>query len=95
MDNKLNLQIKDVTSKLLGQKDFKIEKINSGRDSQSYWVNSKEREYVLRTSGVSANYDVEGYILSLLRSKGLKVPIQIAESVDVSKYPFTFPITSG
>ena len=88
----VNPEVENVAVSLLGNGDLQIRKIATGRDSTSYKIESANGDYVLRTAGSKENYDVEHYILRLLKEKGIRVPVPVAESVDFLKYPFAFSL---
>ena len=63
----VNPEVENIALSLLGNGDLQIRKIATGRDSTSYKIESANGDYVLRTAGSKENYDVEHYILRLLK----------------------------
>lgn len=84
-------QIEKLVSDKLAQKVSKVEKVAT-HDSTTFRVKTEEGTYYVRTGGKKSSYDLEHHVIKLLRERGVKTPIPIADNVNLEQYPFTFSI---
>lgn len=86
-------QVKKVCAEFLSE-NFVVKKIDrEGGDSAIFDISTNNKNYIFRSNGVRKNYDVEHAILKLAEQNGVKVPMAIAENIDVSpKLPLTFSV---
>jgi len=88
-----NKQVKKIVSEILAKEIINVKPIKRlVGDSVVFDISTREEQYIFRTGGIRANYDVEHKILKLVEKKGVKVPEPIAENIDLTKCPFTYSL---